>query len=401
MIRDILQESVISLALAVSLLTGCTASTATGTISLDSKGIAVRRGTLEDRFLITGELKAVRSRKLITPHSPTWRITIQWLAPEGSRVRAGDPVVEFDSSSILEKLEDRRLALVEAEKKLERTRIDLEVKRLERTLEFQRKRLARDEARLEAEIPASIQSQRDYQENLLELEKAEAAFENAGRDLETLKTASANEVGVLAILKEKAGRDLERAESALENLTLKAPADGVFLHGLHPWEGRKWQVGDGIWRGAVVAEVPDLSAMEVEAWLSDVDDGEVLPGMPTRCRLDTYPGRSFTGRVREVTKVAGEPDRSSSRRFFRVRVDLYEADPEIMRPGMSVKVEVIRHKWKNALIIPRESLEPSGEKFLLHTKENPPIEVTLLGCNSTECALAEDLPEGTALRRAP
>ncbi len=38
---------------------------------------STRVGDLEDRFLLTGELQAVRSNALTTPRTPTWTVTIE------------------------------------------------------------------------------------------------------------------------------------------------------------------------------------------------------------------------------------------------------------------------------------------------------------------------------------
>ena len=74
--------------------------------------LVVKRGALEDRFALTGELEAVTSENLVVPRTPSWLLSIRWLADEGSVVKKGDRVVEFDSSSFAGTLEDKRLAVI-------------------------------------------------------------------------------------------------------------------------------------------------------------------------------------------------------------------------------------------------------------------------------------------------
>ena len=81
--------------------------------------------------------------------------------------------------------------------------------------------------------------------------------------------------------------------------------------------------------------------MKVVAQLSDVDDGRIAVGMRVRCTLDTYPDRVFEGEVVSISPIAKEENNRSLRRFFQVEVLLVESAPERMRPGMSVKVEVL------------------------------------------------------------
>ncbi len=358
-----------------------------------------RVGDLEDRFLLTGELQAVRSSPLTTPRTPNWTVTIEWMEVEGTRVEAGMPVVQFDSTSVISTLEDKRLAVTEAEQELLRRRVDLSRTRYEKTQEVQRKEIAQARARLDASIPKSIQPERDYHKAQLTLKKAEVDLEKAGRDLEAFEGGAGTQLEELDLSLSKTRRALEHAEGSLDDLTLRAPEAGVLLHGSHPWEGRKWEVGDSTWPGTTVAEVPDLSEMEVIAWLSDVDDGEILAGMPVRCVLDTYPDRSFAGQLLQITEVAQEPDRNSSRRFFRVLVSLDEIDEEIMRPGMSVKVEVVRNLWQDVRIVPREELVPVGDGYVIALAGGGSEEVTVLGCNAIDCALAE-APDAEAMTAA-
>ena len=74
----------------------------------------------------------------------------------------------------------------------------------------------------------------------------------------------------------------------------------------HPrWEGRKFQVGDTVWPGFTIGTMPDLTqALEVDADLSDVDDGRVKAGLTGTCTLDAYPADPIPCTVTDVAPVA-------------------------------------------------------------------------------------------------
>src|SRR5690606_4885691 len=144
-------------------------------------------------------------------------------------------------------------------------------------------------------------------------------------------------------------------------LSLKAPRAGIAIVRDHPWEGRELVAGDTVQPGWEVVELPEMSAMRVLAYLSDVDDGAVTPGARVLCRLDAYPDAPFEGTVEEITAVAHEVAQQSLRRAFHVRVALERTDPERMRPGMSVQVEVPGPRVSGALLAPRAGLDLSGE----------------------------------------
>src|SRR5262249_44760034 len=56
----------------------------------------IRRGDLEDRFLLTGELRAVKSLPMVAPRTPDWESRIQWLGADGAPVKAGEVVAQLD-----------------------------------------------------------------------------------------------------------------------------------------------------------------------------------------------------------------------------------------------------------------------------------------------------------------
>jgi len=389
------------MAACVFLLARCASSIAPPSASKVARA-GLHRGTLEDRFLLSGELRAVRSLKLVVPRTPTWSIGLKWLAQEGTRVEAGDPVAQLDNSGILSSLEDKRQELIEAELQLQKTRSELAIQRLQKSLEALRRKNERDKARLDADVPPELRSPRDYQEKQLALEKAQAALSKAERDRKDAEQQEATQIGVLSIQRDKVRRQVLRAEAMLESLTLRAPQAGILIHSQHPWEKRTWKVGDTVQAGMAVVELPDLSEMYVEARLSDLDDGEARPGMPARCRLDALPNRVFPGRVASVNGVADEiATWRGIVRSFRVRLDLEQSDPDLMRPGMSAKVEVIRSSLPDRLLLPRALLEigASGAR-LVRTQGRGP-DVTIEACNSLECALAGDPAKVTALVSAP
>jgi len=382
------------LAIQAGLGAGCASGPPVARAAVKPLSGAIRRGDLEDRFVLTGALKAARSQALVAPRTPVWTVTLRWMAPEGSQVKIGEPVVRFEVSSLQADLEDKRLAVGEAERELARTEAEVAGTLEEQALAFLQARVGRDKTALDAAVPAELQPLRDYQEKQLALEKAEAVLRKAQRDRDAAAARSESQVQVLALRLEKTRRDLQRSEAALDALTLRAPADGLLLHAMHPWEGRKWQVGDTMMPGMVAAEVPDLSVMEVEALLSDVDDGQIRAGLEARVWLDAFPDRPFAGVVREVSEVA-EARQGATRRFFLTRVELTATDPAVMRPGMSAKIEVLRRRYDDVLLAPREALDLTSDPPLLRLRGAEPVPVRVAACDPIDCVLESGPPEGT------
>jgi multidrug efflux pump subunit AcrA (membrane-fusion protein) len=66
-----------------------------------------------------------------------------------------------------------------------------------------------------------------------------------------------------------------------------------------------------------------------------------------------------------------------------------------MRPGLSVRVEVIRGAWEDALVVPRGAVR-FGEDGAVARRagRDEPVPVTLAACTPTDCVVEEGLEEG-------
>jgi multidrug resistance efflux pump len=362
---------------------------------------AVHRADVEDTFLLSGELEAVHSTSIVTPRSEG-ELQIRWMAEDGTTVREGDKVVEFDPSRLIQGLEERRLKVRQAE-------IELEGKERTFAAETERKRVAaekaaveRDKARIDADVPRDLQPAVDWQKKQNTFHELEAAFEKARLEEEAYRVTGRADVEVARVAVEKARRELTSSERLLSSMSTLAPKSGVFLVGnFWQWgpEGpRKLQPGDTVWPGYPVATIPDPSEMQVAATLTEVDHGRIAPGMAARCILDTYPDKIFEGRVEDVGAVAAEESGGfrppGARAGFSVRVALSRVDP-LMRPGLSVRVEVVRRRWARALVVPRRAARYDGTRLVVERSSGPgPKTVPVEACTPLDCVITSGVEEG-------
>jgi len=386
--------------LASVVVSGCLAAGAGESASL-SEDLVVRKDTFQERYLLTGELRAAEAVPLVVPRTPGFQVQLRWMEEDGSEVETGQRVVEFDNSSFTSDLEDKRLTLAERETDFERTRTETAAALAESEFELEQRLAELERARIEASIPRELLSAREYQERRLDLQRAEVAVSKAGEDLEATRRANRSDIELSRVELESARREIEEAESAIELLTLRAPASGVLVVEEHPWEGRKFQLGDSLYPGWTVARLPNLTTLQVEAVLYDVDEGRIEAGMRARAIPDAFPDLRLEGEVLEVSPVAREVTHSSLRRYFLVRVRLDGADPRRLRPGMSVKVEVFGHPRDGVLLAPRRALELGVAPPRAHLAGGGVREIRLGPCNPTHCVVEEGLAEGDrlALRR--
>jgi HlyD family secretion protein len=356
--------------LMVCVLLGCDAPPDVAASAVDDP--AVRRGEFRSVMLLTGELDAITSHPILVPRLPNWRVPIRWLVEDGTRVSRGDRVAELDSSQILADLDNRRIALDGAYNEL-----------------------LGKQAEVAAGVPADVQPLRDWQEKQLALERAENEQAKARADLDAFLAASEADLDVRRIALEGAERDLRVAERALDDMVLRAPRDGIVVIAENRRENRKFQVGDDAWVGLELMSLPELDRMRVRARLFDVDDGRVVPGQRATCTLDTYPDRAFPCAVRSVRPVAKEFAWRSSRRAFDVEVVFEESDPEILRPGMSVRVEVETVALHDVMLVRRKALRFDDDGSARWADRPGGAPVTLGPCSAMDCVVLDGPePEG-------
>ena len=386
----------ISAAIAVSLVTSCFS----GYSEKEDKSLRVRRGTFANDIVLTGELDAARGTAITVPELPEWQTSIKWMATEGDEVKEGERVVELDNSVFATSLDSKRQTELQALQELQQRESEWKADIEQKQLDFERRRSELEKAKLDAAVPKDILSSREYEDRQMKYGRAKVEFDKARDLLQTQRQGVDSDRKNLLIRLGKAQREIQRAERAIDSLVLRAPRSGVVVIRDIPWEGRKLQVGDTVFVGFPLALIPDLSSLQVNVSLPDVDDGRVRAGMPATITMDGYPEMKFTGRVASISAVAQESARQSLRRAFKVVVALDKIDAARMRPGLSARVVIREQSAPSALIAPRVALDlsPSNPRARLSSGKFVPVK--LGACNAQECVVASGLEEGQRLSRA-
>jgi multidrug resistance efflux pump len=316
---------------ALAVLSGCG-----GDIAVESGEQAVR-----DSVAVTGELQSSNSYFFGPPAIPDiWNYTIAFMAPDGSFVEAGRPILRFDTQELMTKLRDKRNQLNEKQKELEKARIVAREQLAELGLQVEEAKAARDKARLKAEIPENLLAAREFRENQLLLEQSELQYALKGEELAKERIVQRTEVEILerevGVLEVETGR----LQGSIDSMTMKAPAPGVVIH-VRDRRGNKLDVGDNVWGGRRVIEFPDLEQLEARLEIPERESTRVSVGQPVRLRLDALPDREFTGQILTLGSVIHTRSTTQPDKVFDATVKLLDPDTELMRPGMNVSARIL------------------------------------------------------------
>ncbi len=325
----------------------------------------VTRGDLGVREVMTGELRAPSAVDFVAPRTEMWKIAIRWMVEDGAMVKAGDRVLEFDNSTVTADLEQKRLALLDAESTF-RSAKDLEaIETANKQNLLEQHEVAYEKATLRADVPEDLLAKREIQERQLEKKRMEAEVKKARADVLSDRLASSLDLSVKQIELDKARHAIQVADQTIKQLTLVAPRDGVVLVQEHPWEGHQYHIGDSVQPGWAVVSMPDLAQeMEIYSELSDVDDGRIDAGEVGTCVLDAYPDDPISCTVAGITPVARIKGQNSLRRAFDVKLSLEKGkSKDRLRVGMSVKIVMVKAGAKAALLVPRGARLASSVKL--------------------------------------
>jgi multidrug resistance efflux pump len=124
----------------------------------------------------------------------------------------------------------------------------------------------------------------------------------------------------------------------LEETVIKAPVDALV-------DTLDLEPGDLIGAGKPVATLLRTNSLWVRAYLPEARLGFVQPGLQVKVRVDSFPGRNFTGVVRRVHRQGEFTPRNTQTheeralQVFQTEVVLDDSD-HVLRPGMSADVTI-------------------------------------------------------------
>ena len=347
-----------------------------------------------------GNLKAVRATPISVPPGVPGPFRIGWVATDGSRVKRGDVVIRFDPSAIEKRLVDAGDDLREARLKMEKEQIQglSEVRKLERDAAMARVEL--ENARQFQKKDEMIFSRSEIIESNIDQGLAERRERHAEASQRTRRRLSATETALLQIKVRQADAKIQQARQALQALAVTAPHDGVLILKRN-WRGEPTRVGDNVWNGQPLAEIPDLSAMQAEVYVLEADAGGLKPGRPATVAVESAPGVTYPARIARVDSLAKPRIPGSPVQYFAVTLALARTDPKVMKPGQRVQATLQLDELKDALLAPRQAVfEREGRSVVFRRKDRggfEPVEVKLGASTMGRVVVASGISRGDVL----
>ncbi len=290
--------------------------------------------------LFAGEVQASDSIPIIVPTSNVSPVTLRYYVPEGSRVKAGDVVLRVDAQGNTD-LERVELEMTQARQTNAREVAELDVRQIEAERALLLAKAALAKAKVDAALPKAQIAALDYDKYQGELDRAKKDLEVKEKALEIAKEAIKRKIedGILAVKKSQIQVAFSKAQIA--QAEVRAPRDGVIIHGYDRWSGKRLDEGGMGHIGSIAGHIMGTGQLRVVAYVLESDRSFIKQGQTVSVRFDALPGALVSG---TIDSIAGAPEAKAAwgnGRYFKTDIRLPEVQNLALQHGMSAAIEAI------------------------------------------------------------
>lgn len=369
----------------------------------------VRRGDLDMKVYLNGELRASHSEMLLAPPIGGGALQITHLLHTGAAVKKGDQVMEFDPTEQHFKLEQNRSELLQAEQEITKAKADAAVVAAQDKVGLLKARF--DVRRAELDVQKNeLVSTIDVRKNDLALEQAKRVLAELQQDVKSRSVSNQATILLAEEKRNKAKLAMDQAQGNIDKMRVTAPMDGLValeknegaMGGFCCFPGQtfpEYREGDQVQPGRTVGQVVDPKEMELSAKVGELERNNVKEGQSVDIQFDAFPDKTFHGTVKMVggnnARRFWEDDTSTR---FEVTITLATTDTR-MRPGLTTHIVINGDPHKDVLYVPRQAMFLKENKRLVYVRNGSnfePREVKIQAENESRAAI-EGLGAGTEI----
>ena len=362
----------------------------------DVPTLVVSAAPFERLVAAEGNLEAAEATPVTAPIEAQGQLKVAWLIPDGTPVKAGDVVVRFDPSEMERSLRDGQSDKTATESRITGMRADTggAIRNLERDGALAREEL-RGADRYKVDDP-DVFSRQEIIRSEIDRTLATQRIDTADKVRSIRQDVAKVDLDLLDIERRKAGIAIDRASKGLDALEIKAPHDGILVY-KRDWRGDITRVGDTVWPGEPVGEIPELETMQARVYVLEADAGGLAKGLSATVVVEAHPALSYTAKIKKVDTLAKRRTGWIPVQYFGATLELDATDPSVMKPGQRVRAVLALDARPDAFSVPRNAIfEKNGKKvvYKLEGSAFAPVEVELGPAAVGRVVVEKGLAEG-------
>ena len=317
-------------------------------IALASCGLAACQNDIQDVATTStpvlsapAELISLQNATLGPPNvNRMWQFKIERMKPENTLVKKGDVVLVFDGQQLKTDLISRTSELDAERKRAESDKLNDESKEQDLVLALAEAEMNFDKAKRKVEIVDVSRSEIEKKKQQADFQYQQEALAQAKQKLAHHKKARIINEQVANGKIAKLQKRVESIQDELSKLTVKAPKEGLVMY-LADWNGEKPAVGETVYMGRSLLQLPSLDQIALKAEFAEPDTAKLSNGSPVKVIFEAYPEKAYMGKIAKLGQAFYPKSSSNPKVIFDALIELGNERPEVMRPGMKAKVEVM------------------------------------------------------------
>jgi HlyD family secretion protein len=370
----------------------------------------VVKGAIEMTVHTKGDLRASKSVMIQAPPVAGGLLRIVTMAETGAAVKTGDVVVEFDPTEQQYNLEQARSQVEEADQQLVKLQADRDAQIAQDRVDLLIAQFDVRRAEMDARPDKDLLARADFEKRQLSLDEVRKRLDQVQQSIKARAETSRASLAVAQEARTKAKFAADRAQMNIDGLVIKATMDGYVVarenrdaSGGFFYSGMslpEYRAGDNVFPGRPLADVFDLTQMEIRGKINEQQRNNVSVGQAATVESPTLPGAKLTAKVTAVSGLAQSSmfSMSGPLRDFDVTLKL-DAANDALRPGTTVQLVLAGTRVDNVLHVPRQAIFERNGKPVVYVRAGDRFdarEVKPIQRTETRIAI-EGLPEGTEI----
>lgn len=331
---------------------------------------SIKKGEFKQSITETGELAAVNVKSFVMPrYGRYWYdMKITGLLEHGTIVHAGDSVLQFDPSEINKFIIGQETELEKQKANLEKKIVEISNRKSELNSNLLSEQASYDLKMLELET-VKFESEKAKTVKQLEFEQAKIRLNKTKKSVEYNEIISRNDYNIQKIRVERLKKEIQNAYGVLDQLTIRTTIPGIFQIAKKRRSRELLKIGDEVWAGTKLGNVPDLTWMKVNTYVNEADFFKLHVGQKVNVKLDALNNVSFEGEISHMSKLCRNLERDSRQKVFDIEVKMIDSD-ERLKPGMTVSCEYIVAKLDDVFYVPLNCLEQGKTGNFIYIRDD-------------------------------
>jgi HlyD family secretion protein len=279
------------------------------------------------------------------------------LAKAGSHVKAGDIVGQFDPQNQLQRLDDYKDTTIRQENTIKKMMANLAATKEAHDQSIRTAKADWDKAVLDLKTE-KVRSAIDAEKYKLAVEEAELKYKQLLAESALVDESQRAAIRSSELNREQSKIEMQRAQTNVERMTIKAPIDGIVVMGNLVLNGELRQIreGDQIAAGQPFMSIVDPTSMVLNATVNQVDAERMRLGMRAGVRLDAYPELALPGSLIGIGAMSKTSTfRASYVGEIPIRVKIEKTDSRVI-PDLTGSAEIILQSETSTLVVPRSAV---------------------------------------------